>query len=1064
MDFSEIRDDEDEREEVPVKRTGCLLGLVRLLLVLLIPLFILLALAPTLMSSDPAREWALKKINAAIAPATLAIDGWSFGWLSHPALEKVHFKDASLGTDVAADRIAFDRGLLRLLSVGRLNLGQVTVTKPLATVSLLPVAQAEKKSSGEKKGGGFSFLPVVDAAVTLIVDDGRARATGDGPESFEAQKIRATVILASIFKPVSIQTQMQVGGGTLSLDGRVQNPKDFFKGERSDEPEKLTLKAVGVDLTAFRPLLQHACGAPWIHNGTAEGAITVAVEGTDRFKIDGGMLINGLSVESGHSAPSPKADVAFLVNATVADRVVSISKFEFSSPWLRANASGTLQPGDKTGGLTGKLDAQADSDLAAVARDFAPVIGLAKEFHVQRGTLHAKIALAGDAKAFAVDADLTASDLTMTADGEPFTLKPAPSLVLKAKIPHGQWPEIETFHLKAPFADLYGSGRFDAAAVKGKIDLTLFSRDFKRVLKDAPPMVGSIYLDLFTKRADGRVGANLFVKFSDTAAELRPGQLMVVPQGTLKAEAGLPLKDGKPELAFQDATFDFTVGEGKISGGWRRLASAQGGRPLELRGFSLTSRLPLGDARRLAGGFIPATTQRRMTDWQGRAIVNATAEAAGGAVKARVNAAAQELVAGLDGGVWRVPDVRVEAALIQAAADQGLQIAATASGSGTFDRDGATVFAEKGAQLVVDAQFAPDGTRLALSKFDLTSTLLGVQAQGEIRELKTRCLADLKGKLSVDFAEVTRLLEAKGIDEIQIAGRGAREFHLVAPLAGGATTLASDGTFTGAAYVGSLTGFGLRAGASDLSLRLAQSRLKVAYSPALNGGALRLIPELTTERGITTLVFPPQTRLLENVTITQETVETLLVHLNPLFQGSVVQNGTVTHDLKSFRAVSGLAPGKGLTADTTVLFKNLKLELGPSLLELLAMLKVKGRTYDASELKIHATIKDGRVYVDPVTLVVDKQPVTFSGWVAFDGSIQYLIEVPLTDRVTGGAGGKLLKGTTVRIPVTGTVDHPRLDTSALQNTIGSLIKNTVGEHAAEKVSTFLQKLQEELQK
>jgi hypothetical protein len=84
MDFSEIRDDEDEREEVPVKRTGCLLGLVRLLLVLLIPLFILLALAPTLMSSDPAREWALKKINAAIAPATLAIDGWSFGWLSLP--------------------------------------------------------------------------------------------------------------------------------------------------------------------------------------------------------------------------------------------------------------------------------------------------------------------------------------------------------------------------------------------------------------------------------------------------------------------------------------------------------------------------------------------------------------------------------------------------------------------------------------------------------------------------------------------------------------------------------------------------------------------------------------------------------------------------------------------------------------------------------------------------------------------------------------------------------------------------------------------------------------------
>ncbi len=58
----------------------------------------------------------------------------------------------------------------------------------------------------------------------------------------------------------------------------------------------------------------------------------------------------------------------------------------------------------------------------------------------------------------------------------------------------------------------------------------------------------------------------------------------------------------------------------------------------------------------------------------------------------------------------------------------------------------------------------------------------------------------------------------------------------------------------------------------------------------------------------------------------------------------------------------------------------------------------------------------------------------------------------------------LLKGMTVQIPVAGTVNQPRLDTSALQNALGSLIKNAVGEKAVEKIGTFLEQLQKELRK
>ena len=1064
MEFSDYQDEEGD-EDFLERKPGCLRGLLRLLLAALVPLLVAAALLPTLLSTDPAREWALRKVNAAIAPSSLSVERWTLGWFSSPVLERVAYVDAARGAELKADEVSSDRGLLRLLPLGTLNLGRVKIKNPAAELSLAPPPPEEPaQPQGPKGKGGAFFLPVVDVAAVLNVENGRVRVAGRAPEAFEAQPVNGTVSLESLWKPIALQLQAGVGGGTLTLEGCVQSLRELVKGEAFEKPEKLTLKPVGVDLAAFGPLIQHACGEPWIRSGVAEGVLTAVISGPEQVKVEGGMLVNGLSVAAARQRPSPKGDLALLADVEYDKKVVSVKKFELSSPWLRANASGTLRPGEQPGVMAGAISAKADSDLAAVARDFGSLLGLSKGFRMQRGRLQASFDVQGTERAVVVDARLTTADLAMAIDGEPLVLRPAPSLVFKASFPYGSWPEVETFHFKAPFADVYGSGRFESAVVKGKLDLTLFSRDFKRVVKEAPPMVGSIYLDLATKRDEGRVAANVFLKLSDVAAELRPGQRLVVPQGALKAEGRVPLKDGKPENEIQDASFEFTLESGRMAGGWKRLAPAQGDRALVLRGFSLSSSMELGSVRRLLGGLLPAGAQRRMTAWQGNVIANAAAEVSGGVVKARVNAAGQKIVAGSDRGVWRVPDVRIAGSLTQSGPRAGVRLEASLTGSGALERDGSAVFAEPGAKLAVDALFAPDNAGVKVSTFDLSSSLLDVQAQGAVTELATRCVLSAKGKAAVDFGAVTQLLEAEGVDEFQITGKSLREFRFASPLAGGLATVFSDGEFSGSAYVGSLKGLGLDAGPADAALTLSKGRLNVAYEPALNGGKLRLVPELAVERGTTTLSLPAQTRLLENVRITQGMVDTLLVNMNPLFQGSQVRGGTVSLDMKSCRVVSGQALDKGVAVDMSVLFKNLDLALGPQLQELLSLLKVKDLQYKAEQLPVHLTVKDGRIHVDPVRMVFDRQPVTFSGWVAFDGSVKYLIEVPLTDRLAGGTGGKLLKGMTVQIPVTGTVNQPRLDTSVLQNAIGGLIKNAVGEKAVEKIGTFLEQLQKELRK
>ena len=1064
MEFDTIRD--EELDEAAEERKGCLRGCVRLLLFLLVPLAVVVALLPTLLSMDGGRRWALASINASAAPARVSFERWSLGWFRAPVLEAFAFSDPQRGLAVTAERVAFDRGLLRLLPVGVLNLGEVTLSAPVLDLDLAPPPKQTEQGAktGEKKKS-FVFLPVLDVAVNLNVTGGRVAIHNGGTGRCEAEQVEGRVALTSYRKPILVQTRMQVGGGLLALEGRVQSIRDLYKGAELDQPERMTLKAVGVDLTAFSPLIQYATGDAWIRSGTVEGALTATICGQAQGTISGGLAVSRLSVGAQGEKPSPPGDMALMVDIGVDGKTFTITQFNLASPWVRAEAKGTLQAAEKKGRVTGAVGGKATVQLAALARDFGPALGLSKAFTMSGGELRADLSVEGSDTALQVQADAVTAGLAMKAGTQPITFKPEPSLQVRARFPYGAWPEVERLHLKAPFADVFASGRLDAATLKAQVDLTRFARDATRIFKACPPMVGSIYLDASSRREGADVALASFLKLSDVAAEVRPGQRTVVPQGTLKLAGRVPLQGDVPQPELHAATFELALEGGRASGACQRLVPAGEGRPLQVRGFSFSSDMDVASARRLLGGFLPVAVQRRLSAWQGRVAANATAEVAGDGVKARLNAAGLALTARVEDGVWRVPDVRVEGNVTRDSAARGTALALTAQGGATLERDGEVVFSEPAARVTVEAVVAAGGAGVKVSKLDVASSVFAMESEAAANDLAGRCLVTAQGRAALDAAAVTRLLAAKGIDEMTLTGREFRPFRFASPLAGGLSTVLSEGELEAAAHVGSLAGLGLRAGPADAALRLSKGMLRIGYEPVLNGGRLRLVPEIAAGgRGGGTLTVPPRTRLLEHVALTQEMVDTLLVNLNPLFQGSRVRGGTVTLDLRSCRIEPGRDPEHGVAADMDVTLENLKLELGPSLRELLGLIKVKTRVYEVARLPLHVTVRTGRIQADPVRMVIEQQPVIIGGWVAFDGAVNYVIEVPVTERLVGSAAARVLKGTSIKIPVSGTVDEPRLDTRALQNMLGNLLKNAVGEQAIERVGGFLEKLRQELSK
>jgi len=80
-----------------------------------------------------------------------------------------------------------------------------------------------------------------------------------------------------------------------------------------------------------------------------------------------------------------------------------------------------------------------------------------------------------------------------------------------------------------------------------------------------------------------------------------------------------------------------------------------------------------------------------------------------------------------------------------------------------------------------------------------------------------------------------------------------------------------------------------------------------------------------------------------------------------------------------------------------------------------------------------------------------------SGSSGFDGSLDYVLEVPVTKNLVGKRGYELLKGATLKVPIKGTKDKPVYNPEALMQAASDLVSQAA-RHAANQI------LQEQVKK
>lgn len=1139
MDFSGSESYEDTNDGKLREKPGCFFRFFRFIFISAAVVIFAVGGIAFFLTTDLGRLWVLNKVNRGIAPAHLAVDDWDAGFFGSAKLSGVKYVSPEDGLTVDIKRVVFSKGVFAFIPIGKLALGELTLESPVITYDS-PEA-AEKTSASEPQAdeeGGF-FLPVADFGGRLFVKDGIVIVKEGGKPLFQSKNIKGHLLVDSFWRPFGFEVHGRVGNGTLGLTADLQSINSLINGADSEHDDKVVLQLAGVNLATLTPVLEMA-GSPVLpHAGTAQGALTVERSRNGSvLGIQGGMLIDKMQLVTGDDEYSPAGDVALLIDSEIRDDLCLFRKFEFSSPWGKAKLNGTLRHVEDNRRVTGDIDGDVDFDLAALTRDFRYALQMDDELAVKRGRLTGVFKIDGSQGDLNIDSSLKVTGLTMQYKGRVVNLTRDPSLTLKAHLPADKFPVVEELRLRTSFADIYGKGSINQGVLKGYVDLTRFSEDFKGLLKDGVVLGGAAHFDFSTKPEGESVGFNLMTKFSRLNITSGKGGVSSLKSGSFDCDglvAGAEGAGSLQDLVFQDVDYDLRLNASRVHGVTKRFVPIQKNESLPvLRGFTLVSELKVPDAVGAFGAFMTRKAYQEAAGWKGSIPVNAALESANGVAKMRINGAGRDLVLKAGGITVNEPDLQLSGAATFDSAENSLSLnevvvssdavnikvpewyvhvpeqggnidfkgkadavmdvskiypllfsssknydqvrgdlslsvdAASASSSAKLRLngvlsdmylllDGNILYYEKRAEL--KSLFALRGDDVLVESFELYSSLADVTADGRIRDFRKSRIADLDGTLDFKFDTLDRLLRVRGIDEWKITGHKKASFKLNGPLT---ADFMRSGRFSGEAYLASLNGLGLSAGGAPLSLELSGGRLTCDWRPVLNGGRLRLTPLFDFTPQGTVISMPAGTVLLEKVAITQEMVDKLLVNFNPMFNGSRLHQGTVNLVVNSLR--SGPEPGyEDLSIDADAEFNDLKMTLSPAMRQMLNMIQVKDSIYQVKNLPIHSVVRKERVYVDPVTMVFADQPLTFSGSVGFDSTIKYLIEVPLSEPIAAKSGLKFPKGLSVKVPVTGTVDNPRIDTGALENTVGGFIKNTLGDDALKSVSGFLEQLKKDLQ-
>ena len=389
------------------------------------------------------------------------------------------------------------------------------------------------------------------------------------------------------------------------------------------------------------------------------------------------------------------------------------------------------------------------------------------------------------------------------------------------------------------------------------------------------------------------------------------------------------------------------------------------------------------------------------------------------------------------------------------------------TGSPYIDEPSMTIEGQAG------ADFGSDSLVLKNAKASVSG--LVVTASGEVNELATSKTVKLDGLIDYDLQTLGPRLRGLLGDQIILSGRDRRAFRVNGSLASGPAdtqfaadqSTAASGSKVAKGEFPGLKGefsfgwekaniYGFAAGNANIDGKLADSWVVTKpVSFSLNGGTADLRPGLFLGTQAIYLQHPAG-MIAQNVKLTREMCDGAIQYIAPVLAQAVNVEGLVSLQINETEIPLGHLDKAKISG--SLFLKDVAATGSPLMQELFVITEGKATLEIAKDTEVKFRVENGRVYHENLRVQLPGMLVTTSGSVGFDRTLAITAEMPLPPNVLKNkVVADYIATQTIRVPIGGTLDKPKIDRDAVNREIAQLVSKSATKSVEKEINKQIDK-------
>jgi len=390
------------------------------------------------------------------------------------------------------------------------------------------------------------------------------------------------------------------------------------------------------------------------------------------------------------------------------------------------------------------------------------------------------------------------------------------------------------------------------------------------------------------------------------------------------------------------------------------------------------------------------------------------------------------------------------------------------------------VWTEPQLEITGMAKYVVATDRVQLENLKVHGQTLQLNGLASLDRVRTEGLLQASGLVEYAPETLTKLIASYAGQDVQVQGDRQIRFQISGPLfaqspADSAAHWSHRWNATAEAPWSSASLYGLLLGGGRLQGALREGQLQMEpLDVAVGQGRLTARPLVRLTPGAEQLVLP-KGPLMTNVDISPEVSETMLKYVAPILAGATRTEGqfSITLDVTEIplgqpeqARIQGrltahrlsVSPGPMMNRLVTLVSQIKALTQGKDFLQ--AATSPRNKIFlTMAERQVDFQVVEGRVYHRNLEFLIDKVPVRSRGSVGFDQTLALEIEVPIQQKwIEREPALRGLAGQSLKIPIYGTFQKPRIDERAVADLSKQLLQDTATQAIGDELNRQFQKL------